>query len=96
MALTSEADATRALRTGPVKYGARITAAAETPEVTIVPANEASWEDLQAVFGTRGDPARCWCQRFKLQPGESWASVGAEELGASGFASRPTAVTPTR
>jgi len=54
-----------------VKYGARITAAAETPEVTIVPANEASWEDLQAVFGTRGDPARCWCQRFKLQPGES-------------------------
>ena len=49
-----------------------------TPEVTIVPANEASWEDLQAVFG--GDPSRCWCQRYKMQPGESWASVGAEEL----------------
>ena len=28
---------------------------ATPPEVTIVPANEASWEDLQAVFGTRGD-----------------------------------------
>ena len=51
-----------------------------TSEVTIVPANEASWEDLQAVFGTRGDPARCWCQRYKMQPKESWASVGAEEL----------------
>ena len=50
------------------------------PEVSIVPANEASWEDFQAVFGTRGDPSRCWCQRFKMLPGESWASVGAEEL----------------
>jgi len=58
-----------------------MTEAAVTSGVTIVPANEASWEDLQAVFGTRGDPARCQCQRFKMQPGESWASVGAEELG---------------
>ena len=49
--------------------------------VTIVPANEASWEDLQRVFGTRGDTSRCWCQRYKMQPGESWASVGPEELG---------------
>jgi len=50
--------------------------------LTIVPANEASWEDLQAVFGTRGDPSRCCCQRYKMQPRESWASVGAEELAA--------------
>jgi GNAT superfamily N-acetyltransferase len=49
--------------------------------VTIVPANEASWEDLQRVFGTRGDTSRCWCQRYKMSPGESWASVGPEELG---------------
>ena len=55
--------------------------AAATPGLTIVPANEASWEDIQAVFGTRGDPHRCQCQRFKMEPGESWASVGAEELG---------------
>ena len=48
--------------------------------ITIVPANEASWEDVQTVFGTTGDPARCWCQRYKMQPGESWRSVGAEEL----------------
>jgi ribosomal protein S18 acetylase RimI-like enzyme len=46
----------------------------------IVPANEASWDDLEAVFGTRGDPARCWCQRYKMSPGESWASVGRDEL----------------
>src|SRR5262249_10505686 len=32
------------------------------------------------VFGMRGDPSRCWCQRFKMQPGESWASVGRDEL----------------
>ena len=51
-----------------------------TLPITIVPANEASWAALQAVFGTRGDPARCYCQRYKMQPGESWASVGAEEL----------------
>jgi len=51
-----------------------------TTEVTIVPANEASWEDLQAVLGTRGDPSRCQCQRYTMQPRESWASVGAEEL----------------
>jgi GNAT superfamily N-acetyltransferase len=48
--------------------------------VTIVPANEASWDDLQAVFGKRGTPSRCQCQRFKVRPKESWASVGAEEL----------------
>jgi hypothetical protein len=48
--------------------------------LTIVPTNEASWDDLQAVFGTRGDRARCQCSRYKMQPGESWASVGVEEL----------------
>jgi GNAT superfamily N-acetyltransferase len=59
---------------------ARVIDPATTNEITIVPANEASWEDLQAVFGTRGDPSRCHCQRYKMRPGESWASVGAEEL----------------
>jgi GNAT superfamily N-acetyltransferase len=58
----------------------RVTETATTAEVTIVPANEASWDDLQTVLGTRGDPARCHCQRYKMQPKESWASVGAEEL----------------
>src|SRR5262245_21700622 len=36
------------------------------PEVKIVPANEASWEDIVAIFGTRDYPARCQCQRFKV------------------------------
>jgi hypothetical protein len=54
--------------------------ATTAPEVTIVPANQASWDDLQAVLGTRGDPARCQCQRYMMQPRESWRSVGAEEL----------------
>jgi GNAT superfamily N-acetyltransferase len=48
--------------------------------VAVVPANEATWDDLRAVFGSRGDPSRCSCQRYKMAPGESWASVGAEEL----------------
>ena len=48
--------------------------------VTTRPANEVGWDDLEAIFGTRGDGARCWCQRYKMQPGESWASVGREEL----------------
>jgi GNAT superfamily N-acetyltransferase len=53
---------------------------AGTP-LSIVPANEASWDDLQTVLGTRGDPTRCQCQRYRMLPGESWSSVGAEELG---------------
>ena len=62
------------------QYGVCMADMAMTPEVTIVPANEASWEDLRAVLGTRGDSSRCLCQRYKMQPRESWASVGAEEL----------------
>jgi GNAT superfamily N-acetyltransferase len=53
-----------------------------TSPLTIVPANEASWSDLQAVLGARGDSSRCQCQRYKMQPGESWASVGREELAS--------------
>lgn len=33
--------------------------------VTIVPANEASWDDLATIFGTT-DAGRCQCQRFKV------------------------------
>ena len=50
--------------------------------IAVVPANAASCDDLQAVFGTRGDPSRCQCQRYKMRPRESWASVGAEELAS--------------
>ncbi|MEJ3748833.1 GNAT family N-acetyltransferase [Actinomycetes bacterium KLBMP 9797] len=34
-------------------------------QVTIVPANEAPWDDLTAIFGT-ADAGRCHCQRFKV------------------------------
>jgi GNAT superfamily N-acetyltransferase len=51
-----------------------------TAPLEVVPANQASCDDLQTVFGTRGDPHRCQCQRYRMQPGESWASVGVEEL----------------
>src|SRR5688572_311448 len=47
--------------------------------ISVVPANEASCADLQAVFGTRGDAARCQCQYFKI-PGREWRSVPVDEL----------------
>lgn len=43
--------------------------------VTVVPANEASWADLQAIFGVRGYAASCQCQRFKVGP-HPWAGPG--------------------
>ncbi len=33
--------------------------------LTIVGANNASWADLQAIFGVADYPGRCYCQRFK-------------------------------
>ena len=47
--------------------------------IRVVPANEASYEDLQTIFGARGQGSRCQCQRYKLQPGESFASFPVEE-----------------
>ncbi|HWT95444.1 MAG TPA: GNAT family N-acetyltransferase [Solirubrobacteraceae bacterium] len=45
----------------------------------IVPANEARWEDLATIFGTRGQGSRCLCQRYKLRPKESFGAFGVEE-----------------
>ena len=42
--------------------------------IRVIPANEASCEDLLAVFGDRGSSATCFCQRYKLQPREVVAS----------------------
>ncbi|MGH3306000.1 MAG: GNAT family N-acetyltransferase [Streptosporangiaceae bacterium] len=36
-------------------------------ELTVVPANEASWADLQAIFGTAGYIGSCSCQYFKIR-----------------------------
>jgi len=42
-----------------------VSAPIQTEQVTVVPANEASWDDLVAIFGTT-DAGRCLCQRFKV------------------------------
>ena len=47
-------------------------------DVRIVPANEASWDDLQAIFGTTDYPSRCQCQRFKVV-GWIWRDSTQEE-----------------
>lgn len=49
------------------------------PELVIVPANEATFEDLQTVLGPRGNGARCQCQRYKLSPGEAFERFPVEE-----------------
>jgi ribosomal protein S18 acetylase RimI-like enzyme len=38
-----------------------------TGEIRIVPATRAIWDDVVAVFGTKGDPSRCWCQWFRMR-----------------------------
>ena len=47
-------------------------------QLTIVPANEASWADLQAIFGTAGYAGRCYCQHFKTR-GWLWTQTTDEE-----------------
>jgi len=49
----------------------------EETQVTFVPANEASWEDLQAIFGT-ADAGQCQCQRFKIR-GWIWRDSTLDE-----------------
>ncbi|HTV99694.1 MAG TPA: GNAT family N-acetyltransferase [Streptosporangiaceae bacterium] len=43
-------------------------------ELTIVPANRASWADLQAIFGTADYPGKCYCQRYKTRDCH-WSSL---------------------
>jgi GNAT superfamily N-acetyltransferase len=48
-------------------------------EISVVPANEASWQDLETLLGTvRCHAALCYCQRFKI-PWSEWRSVADEE-----------------
>jgi GNAT superfamily N-acetyltransferase len=47
--------------------------------ISVVPANDASCEDLQTLFGTRGAASWCQCQRYKLRPRESFRSFPVEE-----------------
>ena len=49
-------------------------------DVTIVPANRATWSDLTAIFGTV-DSGRCNCQRFKTR-GWFWDQATDEQRRA--------------
>jgi GNAT superfamily N-acetyltransferase len=46
--------------------------------LTIRPANEASWDDLQKILSSTA-PANCQCQRYKMRPKECFISFPAEE-----------------
>jgi GNAT superfamily N-acetyltransferase len=50
-------------------------------ELSIVTANNASWADLQAIFGTADYPGRCYCQAYKVRDRE-WKSVSREQRQA--------------
>jgi GNAT superfamily N-acetyltransferase len=50
-------------------------------QLTIVPANEASWDDLAAIFGTTDYASQCQCQRFKVV-GWIWRDSTQEERTA--------------
>jgi len=50
-------------------------------QLRIVPANEASWDDLIAVFGTADYSGRCHCQRLKVR-GWIWRDSTQEQRTA--------------
>ncbi|WP_448809697.1 GNAT family N-acetyltransferase [Agromyces bauzanensis] len=50
-----------------------------TNRLRVVPANDVPFADVEAVFGTKGDPAHCWCQWYKI-PGSNWRSVGDDAM----------------
>lgn len=45
--------------------------------VHVEPLTAARWDDAVVVFGTRGDPSRCWCQFFRLEPA-AWKASAAD------------------
>jgi len=47
-------------------------------ELQVRPVDTVPWDDVRTVFANRGDPARCWCQFFKLTNVE-WNTVPREE-----------------
>ena len=54
---------------------------AAEPALTIRPANEATSDDLETVFGTRGAASRCQCQRQVLGD-HDWYRMSVEERAA--------------
>ena len=74
-AFVTEAKATRVERSVVGGHDGFVTTA---DQVRIVPANESTFEELQAILGGRGPGHRCQCQRYKLAPGESFGAVPVE------------------
>ncbi|GGM48246.1 GNAT family N-acetyltransferase [Dactylosporangium sucinum] len=48
------------------------------PSISVVAADAERWDDLQAVFGPRGEPVRCQCQYFKCD-NAAWRGTGPQE-----------------
>lgn len=55
--------------------------ASDPAALRVIPAGEAPFADVEAVFGTRGDPATCWCQWYKLRRAEFRAADRDELRG---------------
>ena len=55
-------------------------------ELRIVPANHATWRDLESIFGTADYPFHCQCPRFKVT-GWLWRDTSLEERLATQRAS---------
>lgn len=49
--------------------------------LVIRPVANVPWTDVERVFGTRGDPSRCWCQFYKLSNAE-WQATDAASCSA--------------
>src|SRR4051794_35962403 len=47
-------------------------------DLRIVPANHATWRDLESIFGTADYPFHCQCQRFKVA-GWLWRDTSLDE-----------------
>jgi GNAT superfamily N-acetyltransferase len=57
-------------------------ASTKEPNLNILPANQASWEDLETILGSaRCHGGSCYCQRFKL-PGSTWPNLVSDEQRA--------------
>src|SRR5215207_4080372 len=65
-------------------------AAAGLAPITTGPAE---WPDVEQLFGTRGEPSRCWCRFFALT-GADWPATSPQDRKAllhARFSARPPA-----
>src|SRR5689334_23062815 len=54
---------------------------ASSDEVVTATLTEEGWDDLVALFGTRGDPSWCWCQFF-LTTGQDYTRSASDNKAA--------------